>query len=138
MLVQQEVDEETGRAFAELSELHPETPYGRYAVAGLALIRFQDTIAEHGDKGGTGVWEPVARELAAAERLFTGKHPLREKVLFRLAQVRVVCGDYAGARKYLAAVKKDFPRGKLGSKAEDFEKKFSELEEQNRPNGEQP
>jgi len=133
-------EDQTGAmsSFEDLARDYPETIYGKYAIVSLALMRFQDTVAEHSDKGGAVVWEPVARELAAAEKLFTGKHPLREKVLFRLAQVRVVCGDYAGARKYLAAVKKDFPRGEFGSRSEQFEERISQREKQERSNGEQP
>jgi len=134
----QEVDAAVMNCVEELARDYGETVYGRYAVVGLALIRFQETFAEHNIRGGAAVWEPVARELAAAEKLFTGKHPLREKALFDLARAHAISRDYARTRQTLAALKKDFPRGKLGSKSAQFEEEISQLEKQNRPNGEQP
>ena len=118
--------------FQELARDYPETVYGKYARVSLALMCFKETRAEHNIKGGPAVWNPVVNDLVGVKTLFTGRHPLREMVLYHLTSALVFSGDYAGARKSLAALKSTFPRGKLGSRSEQFEKEITQLEKQQR------
>jgi len=104
-------------SLARLASEFPETPYGKYAIASLALRHFEVTMAEHNIKGGAAVWSPIAAELRKAASRFTGRHPLREKVLLDLATAYAYAGDIVKSREAANALVSDFPNSKSTKEA---------------------
>jgi len=116
MILEQKADEKTLEHFERLASEYPETPYGKYALASLALIRWNNTRREQNDKGGQEIWGPVAADLAKAVGAFDGWHPLRGQALFRLSIAQVMAGNSAEARRTAQMLSTDFPTGELGHK----------------------
>ena len=112
--------------FRRLAEDYPETVYAKYARASLALLRWEDTARQHKDKGGSEVWAPVVDELVKASRLFDGAHPLRERVLFRLAQAQLVAGNPSDARRTAELLCTKLPDSEFARKAKEMLTKLDE------------
>ena len=117
---------ETLELFSRLARDYPGTIHGRYALASLALLRWEETVREHKDKGGSEVWAPVVDGLSKAATLFNGPHPLRARVLFRLAQAQIVGGNPSDARRIAELVSTQFPDTELGRKAQALLKELDE------------
>ena len=109
-------DTESKDLFRRLAAEYGDTPYGKYAMVSLALVRYRSTFAEHNNKGGASVWDPVVADLAKAVEAFSGWHPLREKALFHLAVAEALAGNYASAKQHAGVLAKEFPSGEYGTK----------------------
>ena len=118
LIVQQEYSrKETLVGFQRLARDYSETPYGKYAMVSLALIRWKNTFARHNVNGEASVWIPVVAELKEAAKSFDGSHPLRGQALFQLARAQVLAGSISQARHTAVTLCAEFANGVLEHKA---------------------
>ena len=133
ILAQEDKDGVIG-SFQELARDYPETIYGKYALASLALMQYRETFAEHNNNGGAPVWSPVVEQLRAASQLLEASHPLRQKALFKLASAQVCAGSDDDAANTLEALRQEAPYGETGLDAarmlEGIERRRSEAQSQ--------
>ena len=66
------------------------------------------------------MWTPVAEELNRASTLFAGADPVREQVLFRLAQAQEFAGNLSKARRTAELLSVEFADSQFGRKAKDM------------------
>lgn len=98
ILMEQELTPTTTTVLHDVALQYPSTIYGKYATVSMALCDFKRSLKTHGNKGGQPTWDPIVERLEKASELFSWKHPLREAVVFRLAQSQAFAKRYAQAR----------------------------------------
>ncbi|MCP4593104.1 MAG: hypothetical protein GY842_20405 [bacterium] len=135
MILEQKEVASVTTSFEELAQTYPDTTYGKYARVALALTRFEKAWVKHRHDGGIAVWGPLLKDLERVETVFTGEHPLREKLLRDLAYARLSCGDYAGARADVAALGTTFPHGLFGRMGAQLERRIARSERQSKVSG---
>jgi len=119
---------ESQELLRRLAVEYGDTAYGRYAMVSLALVRYTSTFAEHNNKGGASVWDPVVADLAKAVEAFSGWHPLREKALFHLAVAEALARNYASAKQHAGVLAKEFPSGEYGTKGDKLIAEIADME----------
>jgi hypothetical protein len=128
-------DTKTADTFKKILRDYPETTYGKYAKAALALTRARDTWSQHNNKGGAAVWKPVATDLKGSLDRFEAWHPLRERILFELCKTQVLADELGQAKQSIAKLDLEFPTGRTNKKAKRLLAEIEKLERKQSPSG---
>jgi hypothetical protein len=127
-ILDQEGDAETMQALERIALAYPDTLYGAYAAATLALRDYKSVIDQPKSQRDERAWQRVISKLHEAADRLAREHPLREKLLFQELKTEGRLGHLDRAKAIVASLRKDFPHGALAEKTKRAEEEIQRLE----------
>ena len=122
------MDDETVAAMRQVANDFPDTAYGNYATASLALWDLKE--AERlGLKKGADEWKPIVERTQKACDEFPEWHPLRVRLTPLLAGAQFGAGEFDKSRKTIAELRAKYPHsGELRRQTEGLLKAIGKAE----------
>lgn len=125
----QEGDAETMQALERIALAYPDTVYGTYASATLALRECKNLLRQPKSQRDELAWQRVIAKLHEVEGRLARGHPLREKLLFQEGKMVGQLGHLDRVRVILASLRKDFPYGAFAEKIKGADEEIQRLEQ---------